>query len=206
MPNAPTKQSEPAPQSATYAPAGCRLAVYPMTDAYVSVILDALANPPRDDLTVVTDDVSTYVGGEPNRILAFVTQAIVAASRRTHHVVATLLLSRGCPGEEICQPEDGRTRERPIIRPLQPSGISVAAHFSLYPLGTPAYMDLIGSAVEAAKAAGVYVRSEHFTSRLEGDLAEVLFAIADNWARSAADHVVAHATLSIGSPTGRARP
>lgn len=182
--------------------AGCRFSIYPMTDAYVPVIVDALAQTPSDGLEVVTDDVSTYLAGEPAAMLSFVAQTIVAVSRRTGHVAATLLLSRGCPGEGPCLPDAPASFTRATrAASIELAGIRAAAHFSLYPLGVPGYMEIIGSEIELAKEAGLYARAEHFTSRLEGDLAEVLSAIGDSWARADASHVVAHATISVGSPT-----
>lgn len=186
---------------------GLRFSLYPMTDSFAAVILDALADAPGDGLEVATDDVSTYLAGDPDAMLCFVEQVVVAASRRTRHVACTLLLSRGCPGEEACAP-DGATPAGPLPghdrrseRRVQPTGVRAAAHFSLYPLGTPSYMGIIEAEIERAKEAGLYARAEHFTSRLEGDLAEVLSAIGDSWARADASHVVAHATISVGSPT-----
>jgi energy-coupling factor transport system substrate-specific component len=182
--------------------AGCRFSIYPMTDAYVSVIVDALAQTPSDGLEVVTDDVSTYLAGEPAAMLGFVAQTIVAVSRRTGHVAVTLLLSRGCPGEGPCRPYSPASLTRATrAASIDPTGIRAAAHFSLYPLGVPGYMEIINSEIELAKEAGLFARAEHFTSRLEGDLAEVLSAIGDSWGRADASHVVAHATISVGSPT-----
>lgn len=192
-------------QAPAIAPAGCRFSLYPMTDEFVSVILDALAEARRDGLHVDTDDVSTYVSGEPEAMLGFVAQAVIAASRRTGHVTCVLLLSRGCPGEAPCRPDASPPGSpwRPGIRRLEPTGVRAAAHFSLYPLGSADYMEIIDAEIERTKAAGLYSRAEHFASRLDGDLADVLSAIGDSWARADVHHAVAHATISVGSPTRR---
>jgi len=62
-------------------------------------------------------------------------------------------------------------------------------------------MEIIEAEIGRVREAGLYAGAEHFTSRLEGDLAEVLAAIGHSWARTDASHVVAHATISVGSPT-----
>lgn len=185
------------------AQAGCRFSLYPMTDEFVSLILDSLKEAPADGLEVVTDDVSTYLAGEPEEMLRFVANVVAAAAGRTQHVACTLLLSRGCPGEGPCEPDrfgPGRSLEAAGGR-IAPTGIRAAAHYSLYPLGVPDYMELIDSEIERARQAGVFARGEHFASRLEGDLAEVLSVIGDGWAGAAATHTVAHATISVGSPS-----
>lgn len=184
---------------------GCRFSLYPLTDAFVSIILDALKGGSMQGLDVRTDDVSTYVSGDEDAMLAFVQQALVAASKRTPHVVCTLLLSRGCPGEEMCEVDATAPRAAPHVRrtDLHLTGVRAAAHFSLYPLGIVDYMDVIYREIGKAKEAGTCTRAEHFASRLEGDVAEIFATIPDCWDRAEvnAGHVVAHATISVGSPS-----
>ena len=184
---------------------GCRFSLYPMTDTFVSVILDALKAASAEGLEVQTDDVSTYVTGDEDAMLAFVQQVVVAASKRTQHVVCTLLLSRGCPGEEECELDSSAPWPLPHVRRIDPipTGVRAVVHLSLYPLGIPDYMDVIYREIGKAKETGTYKRAEHFASRLEGDVAEVFATIQDCWDRAEANarHVVAHATISVGSPT-----
>lgn len=184
---------------------GCRFSLYPMTDDFVRVILSSLDQAKRDGLQVDTDDVSTYVTGDEDTMLSFVQDVLVAASRQIQHVVCTLLLSRGCPGEEECEIDPSAPWPEPHVRrtPGAPTGVRAAAHFSLYPLGIENYMDVIYREIGRIKQSGVFARGEHFASRLEGDISEVLGAIQDCWDRAEAEtrHVVAHATISVGSPT-----
>lgn len=183
---------------------GARFALYPMRGDFVEVILGALAEVPRDGLVVETDDVSTFVQGPEDQMLGWIRDVTAAAARRGGHLVCSLLLSRGCPGEETCEADPAASPGPVHVRqPAPPTGIRCAAHFSLYPLGIPEYMDVIYREIGRAKKAGVYRRAEHFASRLEGDLADVFGAVQDCWDRAEADarHVVAHVTISVGSPT-----
>jgi len=60
------------------------------------------------DIAVATDEVSTYVGPRgphPEQQLAdYLANLVAAGSRRSDggHIVAPVLLSRGCPGEASC--------------------------------------------------------------------------------------------------------
>lgn len=181
---------------------GCRFSLYPLCDDFGSAGLGALAGADRAGVEVVTDDVSTYASGSEDAVLRFVRDAIAHAAGSAAHVMASLLLSRGCPGEVTCSLDDGQALPRVPVPDLDAAGVHAAAHWSLYPLGTAAPMELIATAVEQARRDGTYDRSEHYATRLEGDLSEVLTTIAGGWLGAGArvPHVVSHATLSLGSP------
>lgn len=208
---------------------GCRFSVFPLCDDFGAAVLGALGAADPTGLQVRTDDVSTYAAGAEDAILRYVRDVVADAAGRAPHVMASLLLSRGCPGEvrgevrsevrdevrdEVsggawcAAPEGGPPPGRPPTPRLARSGIRTAAHWSLYPLGTGDHMELIAGAVEGARAAGTYGRSEHYATRLEGDLSDVLTTIADGWLAAGArvPHVVSHATLSLGSPAPAPAP
>jgi hypothetical protein len=86
---------------------------------------------------------------------------------------------------------------------LEPTGLRAAAHWALYPLGTPDAMGPIAEAIETARNAGTWGGAESFATRLDGDLAAVVATVVDTWTAvgRAVAHVAAHATLSLGSPT-----
>lgn len=182
---------------------GCRFSLHPMCDDFVDVILGALREADADGLAIETDDVSTYVGGDERAILRYVCDVVAAASRRTDHVVAHLLLSRGCPGEVTCElGHDDLPPSTAALPALEPTGVRAAAHWSLYPLGVTGHMDAIAAAVTSAET---FTCSVHYASRLDGDLAEVLTTIGAGWIDAGAHvrHVVTHATVSVGSPSVR---
>ncbi|MGO2598151.1 YkoF family thiamine/hydroxymethylpyrimidine-binding protein [Microbacterium gubbeenense] len=66
-------------------------------------------------------------------------------------------------------------------------------------------MGAIYAAIEQAKKTGVFTGSDHFATRLDGDLAEVLETVANAWigVGRTVQHVTTHVTVSINSPTRR---
>jgi uncharacterized protein YqgV (UPF0045/DUF77 family) len=184
---------------------GARFSLYPMTDRYVAVILEAIKGLRDTGLEVETDDVSTFIGGDRDRVFGELTRVFAAAARTGEHVVMTVLLSHGCPGETYCE-STGEIRV-PAETHTQgdKSGVAVTAQWSLYPLGSDGYMDVIYREIDRTKRAGVFAKGAHFVSGLRGDLTEVLGAIRSSFDAACADagHVVAHATVSVNSPTGR---
>lgn len=196
---------------------GMRLSVHPHCDAFEEAIVGALADVADaglgDELVVETDEVSTYVGalGEPaeERLAVFAVALITAAHRRCGegHVVAHLLLSRGCPGEVGCTLETtGLSTPLPIS--LDPSGIRAAAQWSLYPLldgdsNGGDHMAHIEAAIESAKKRGLAASANHYATKLTGDLCDVVSTAVDAWAQVGAvvPHVVTHLSISVGSPS-----
>lgn len=195
---------------------GMRFSIHPHTDDFVGVILGALADAETagltDGLAIRTDEVSTYVGAATapaeQRLAAYLAAVVAAASRRSGggHVVAHVLLSRGCPGEVSCDlGVTGLPGAAPVE--LEPTGIRAAAHWSLYPLldggsGAGDHMAHIEAAIATATARGV-ASPAHYATKLVGDVAEVLATAVDAWAEVGAvvPHVVTHLTVSVGSPS-----
>ena len=99
---------------------GARFSLYPMTDRFVPVILDALQALPEQGLEVETDDVSTFLGGHPDTVFGALEGAFARAAASGEHVVMSVLLSRGCPGEEVCDP--GAAGPAPAAPPAPPGG------------------------------------------------------------------------------------
>ncbi|MBO1751939.1 hypothetical protein J4G33_09000 [Actinotalea sp. BY-33] len=185
---------------------GARFTLHPAADDFIPVILGALeaARAAAPEVTVRTDDVSTLLRGSEEQIGRFLLAAVDRAAELTPsgHVVATLALSRGCPGEVGCTLPTGELAHVAPVS-LAATGRRAAAHWALYPLGTEDAMGPIEQAIAAAQAAGTWSGPENFATRLDGDLGEVLSTLLDTWTvvgRSVA-HVAAHATVSLGSPT-----
>ncbi len=198
---------------------GMRFSIHPHTDDFVEVILGALADVEQagltKDLVIETDEVSTYVGVRTapaeQRLAAYLSAVITAATRRSGggHVVAHVLLSRGCPGEVACDLSvTGLPDPDPVA--LERTGIRAAAQWSLYPLldagdggGRPDHMAHIETAIAAARDRGTAAAAAHYATKLTGDVADVLATAVDAWAQVGArvPHVVTHLTISVGSPT-----
>lgn len=195
---------------------GMRVSVHPHCDDFVEVILGALedvrAAGLEEGLVVETDEVSTYVGArtapaEP-RLLGYAAGLINAAHRRTGggHVVAHVLLSRGCPGEVSC--DLGASGLPAAYRiELATTGVLAVAQWSLYPLldggSGGSHMAHIEGAIADARARGTAAAAAHYATKLTGDLADVLATAGDAWVRVGAEvpHVVSHLTVSVGSPS-----
>lgn len=189
---------------------GARITLSVMSDDYVRVITNALAAVDGTGLELDTDRVSTFVRGPEQRIAEYLRDLVAAAAASGHHVVATLMVSRGCPGE-VCGVVPPPAVETPR---LTPTGLIVQAQWSLYPLfdpvsappdGVPADADHLApvwAAIDRAREAGTFLRAEHFVTTLRGDLSDVLTTVLDTWlaAAQATQHVVTHATVVAHSP------
>lgn len=186
---------------------GARITLSVMSDDYVRVITDALTAVDVTDLEVDTDKVSTFVRGSEQRITTYVRDLIAAVARSGHHLVATLMLSRGCPGE-VCGVMPSVRVETPV---LAPTSVHVQAQWSLYPLLDPVdgadspiadHLAPVWAAIERSRERGTFVRGEHFVTTLAGDLADVLSTVVDTWLAvgEAVPHAVTHVTISANSP------
>lgn len=187
---------------------GARFSVHPMTDDFVSVILKALESTDANGLDVHTDDVSTYVTGEESSILRYLTDVIASVGHSGAHTVAHVLFSRGCPGEVTCELTGDEILTPAELSIPESTGLRASAHWSLYPLadsGETSHMAVIEKAVQVAKEEGTFVRPEHYATRLEGDLADILTTMCSGWlcAGREIQHVASHGTISLHSPTWR---
>ena len=202
-------QVQPAEEGAVEAPPffGARISLYPMSDRYVPIILDAIKSLDRTGLEIETDDVSTFLGGDRDQVFAQLERVFACAARTGEHVAMTVLLSHGCPGETYCEATGQVGAPRTAARATAKSGVTVGCQWSLYPLGMDGYMDVIYREIDRTKKNGIFARGQHFVSALRGDLTDVLGAVRESFDAACADagHVVAHATLSANSPTGRAQ-
>ncbi|MFQ3621079.1 MAG: YkoF family thiamine/hydroxymethylpyrimidine-binding protein [Spirochaetales bacterium] len=190
---------------------GAQLSLYPMTDRFVDLILQAIEVFKRTEgIRLETDDLSTCVIGPPQKVFQVAEGLFQSAALTGVHVVLNALFSRGCPGEPedpLCTPctPEGPAKEIELINlsDLAQTGIQVAAQYSLYPLGTENYMNLIYQQIDQAKQEGTYGGGKHFATRLEGDLAQVFATLYNAFTRTSrlTGHVVIHATLSANSPT-----
>lgn len=209
---------------------GARFTLSVYDSDYVRIILGALAECDATGLTVKTNDISTFVTGSEQRVVSYIRDVIAAAAASGAHLSAAILLSRGCPGELACALPPGVHALAAAPIALDATGVRARAHWSLYPLldadhgpagsgasapnasvpsagSAPAvptdHMGPIYAAIEGAKASGVFSGSDHFATRLDGDLAQVLETAANAWigVGESVQHVVTHLTVSINSPT-----
>ncbi|WP_409048348.1 YkoF family thiamine/hydroxymethylpyrimidine-binding protein [Microbacterium sp. HA-8] len=188
---------------------GARFTVSVYDSDYVSIILGALREADASALTVETNDISTFVTGAEADVLGYIRDVVAGAARGGAHVSASILLSRGCPGELQCELPPGVFALAADPISLEPAGIRARAHWSLYPLldagseGVSNHMAPIYAAVERAKEDGAYSGSDHYATRLDGDLAAVLQTATNAWIAVGREvqHVTTHLTVSLNSPT-----
>ncbi|PPG03488.1 hypothetical protein C5E06_14020 [Pseudoclavibacter sp. RFBI5] len=189
---------------------GARVTVSVMSDRYVDVILAALDAADSSGLVLETGDVSTYAGGDEQSLLSWLTDLSQHIAATGLHASIQVLLSRGCPGEAVCDLPGGAGPRRVDAPRGRRSGSFASAEWALYPLEdagsaerTPDHMREIYAAIETAKASGTFVASEHFVTKLSGDLGRVLETVAVAWAGVGAhvQHVTSHLTISLNSPS-----
>lgn len=197
---------------------GARFTLSVYDSDYVRIILDALAGVDTDGLVVDTGDISTYVTGPEQRVLEYLRDVTSAAAAEGVHVSVAILLSRGCPGELQCALPPGVAALGADQVSLGETGQRARAHWSLYPLlderpgGPPTsaateHMGPIYAAIDRARAENCYSGSDHYATRLDGDLGQVLQTAANAWISVGAtvQHVVTHLTVSLNSPTSSDR-
>jgi hypothetical protein len=191
---------------------GARVTLSVMRDDYVRVILDALAKADATGLDVQPGDVSTFASGAEADLVRYLTQVIAAAAGSGAHVSATVHFSRGCPGEVVCELPGGAGPLAAEIPAAVPTGVAAAAEWALYPLEDtgrdgiePDHMRDIYAAIDFARSNGTFEKSEHFVTRLSGDVADIIQTVAAGWilVGRTVQHVTSHVTLSINSPSAR---
>jgi hypothetical protein len=204
-------------QSPTLTPAtfgvGARITLAAMSDDYVSIVLGALEAADSTGLETQTGAVSTFVSGAESDLVRYLVQLVGAAGRSGAHVSATIHFSRGCPGEVVCELPGGAGPLAAEIPDVAATGVTAVAEWALYPLEDgvrpgvePHHMRDIYAAIDYARELGTFEASEHFVTRLSGDVADVIRTVAAGWilVGRTVQHVTSHVTLSINSPsTGR---
>lgn len=194
---------------------GIQFSLYPMTDDFVGIILDAVSalDDRRDRLRIETDNISTLIVGPPDMLFPAMRDVFLRAARTGHHVVLSATVSRGCPGEPddpICTGTAGaaggigdRDQAKALLADAPATGQPAVAQFSLYPLGADA-MPNIYACIDFLKTSGVFDRSKHFCTKLAGDTGAVFAAVEASFRCFGAPdgHVTVDLTVSANSPSG----
>jgi uncharacterized protein YqgV (UPF0045/DUF77 family) len=197
---------------------GAQISLYPMSDGFVDVILGAIGalDPYRQDFRIETDDVSTLIVGPPEQLFPAMRDLFVAAAGSGVHCVLHATVSRGCPGEPddpICTPIAGPAHDLPLAERIAAArenvagatatGQTVAAQFSLYPLGGGHHMDEIYACIDFLRQAGVFDKTKNFCTRLRGDAGPVFATLSEAFLRfgDPQGHVALDLTVSANSPT-----
>lgn len=189
---------------------GARITVAVMSDRYADIILGVLDSVDVSGLSIETGDVSTFVGGAERDLLRYLTDLSSAIAQTGSHASISVLLSRGCPGEVVCDLPGGagpRVVEHPTGRD---TGRHATAEWALYPLADeitagvePDHMRDIYAAIDLARANDTFRGSAHFVTRLEGDIGRILETAVAGWTLvgRSVQHVTSHLTISVNSPS-----
>lgn len=185
--------------------AGCSFSLYPMSDQFVALILNALKNVDSSKVWMKTDRVSTIVRGRIPHIFDVTQAAFLEIAKTGVHVVYSATFSVGCPGDtegHAYMDVDESLMNRDTIDSVEQD---LSAKFALYPMGGGNYMDPIYEQIEAMKTHGVDVELTHYETMLDGPaqnvfrgLQSVLQAMED----AGSPHTVMTVTLSANSPSG----
>lgn len=198
--------------------AGAQISLYPMSDRFVDIILDAIKalDPWHERLRIDTDDISTLIVGAPEILFPAMRDLFVRAAWTGTHCVLHATVSRGCPGEPddaLCTPQGGLPPDAPLAQRIAaarraaaeaaPAGQIVAAQLSLYPLGLGQHMDEIGACIDFLRESGCFERSKNFCTKLRGDAGPVFATLGAAFTGfgAAGGHVALDVTVSANSPT-----
>ena len=182
---------------------GCRFSLSPMTDRFVDVILGAIEKVHTDKVWSTTDKLSTIYRGKREHVLDAVKACMVHAYHEGVHMTMEATVSKGCPGDtdaESFLAEDDVLLNEPETRDIH---FPVACKIALYPMGVPDYMKYIADVENMAIDCGVYEKSSHYATILEGDVQD-LFAYFDKataYCGENLSHYILEITLSVNSPT-----
>ncbi|OZM56907.1 thiamine-binding protein [Lottiidibacillus patelloidae] len=184
---------------------GCRFSIYPMTDNFVEVILNALREVDTSKVWMETDDVTTCIRGRSEHVFDVAKAIFIHAAKTSVHVVFNGTFSVGCPGDSegnsYMSMNDERLNEEASIK----EKVEVATQIALYPLNNPDYLQIIAEQVEVAKEHGTFTKGVHYASRLDGDANDVFKTLEQSFVNVYKTHEHSHvamtATISANSPS-----
>lgn len=182
---------------------GCRFSLAPMTDRYVDVILDAVAQVDTSKVYAITDALSTVYRGKRRHVLDALKACFVHAWQTDVHMTLEATISRGCPGDTEGESFLGAD-DTPCNEPhIADRHFEVLSKISLYPMGVADYMPHIAHIVNHAVDLGLYDHSAHYVTVLKGDVQDLFsyFADALEYCNETLGHYVLELTLSVNSPT-----
>ena len=183
---------------------GARFSIYPMSDRFVDIILQALEEVDTSKVWMETDDVSTCVRGRSEHVFDVVKAIFLAASKNGDHVVLQATFSNGCPGDTAGDVYLSETPERRNEEKSLQIKQEVAVQFALYPMGISSYMNVIIDQVQMAQEQGTFTKGVHYASRLDGEANAVFKTLEDafNGAHdSESTHIVMTVAMSANSPS-----
>jgi len=176
-----------------------------MSDDFIGIITDALNQADTTKVWMETDDVTTTVRGKMVHVFDVTKAIFLHAASSGKHIAFQATFSIGCPGDsdsDVYLVEDDLPVNASTINQIKQP---IAAKFSLYPLGSGTYMDVIYRQIEAMKEYA-FVSPAHYSTRLDGEAAEIfdgLHTVFEEVVNAGSSHTVMTVTISANSPSHR---
>src|SRR5699024_654126 len=161
---------------------GARVTAAVMADDYARVLVGILSRLDQTGLVRETGDVSTYLGGHETSLQRYLIVPAADVADTGHQCTFSVTSWRGDPAVVVSELPGGAGPHRTDVPAPRRTGRYASGEWSLYPLadqvsadGTaPDHMRDIHAAIENARERGTFRGSEHFVTRLEGDVGEVI--------------------------------
>ena len=182
---------------------GARFSLYPMSDKFVDVILGGLEDTDTSKVWKQTDKLSTCIRGKRVHVFDVIKGLFVNAYKEDIHMALEVTFSKGCPGDidadSFMEVDDKKINEERIKN----KHFNVISKISFYPMGEEDYMEHIAKVVMLAKDRGVFSKSSHYVSILEGDVHNVFDTFEDifKYGEDHLSHYILQVTVSVNSPT-----
>ena len=182
---------------------GCRFSLYPMTNDFVPLILNALDKTDTGKVWSRSDALSTVYRGKLIHIFDAVRGLFVSAYSDGVHMALEAQVSKGCPGDtdgdSFLETDDLRINKPKLLDIHFP----VLCKLALYPLGSGDYINHIAHVVRMAESAKLNPASVHYATRIAGDIHDVMdfLEAACEYIQNHVPHYVLTYTLSVNSPT-----
>lgn len=182
---------------------GCRFSLSPMSDKYIDIILGALGKVDTSKVWKETDKLSTIYRGKRIHVLDAVKGLFIHSYDENVHMTLEATLSKGCPGDTDADSflaEDDVAVNEESIKDIH---FKTTCKISIYPMGVSNYMEYIAKVVNHAIDMGIYVKSAHYVTILEGDIHDLFhfFNEAAEYCNKELSHYIMQITLSVNSPT-----
>ncbi len=182
---------------------GCRFSLSPMSDHFIDIILESSGKVHTEKVWSATDKLSTIYRGKRCHVMDAMKACFIHSWREGVHMTMEATVSKGCPGDtdaESFLAEDDDLANEPEIKEVH---FPVVCKISLYPMGVSDYMKYIADVVNMSIDMGVYAKSSHYATILEGDVQELFsyFDRATAYCSANLSHYILEITLSVNSPT-----
>ncbi|GAB2533792.1 Ykof family thiamine-binding protein [Gracilibacillus alcaliphilus] len=183
--------------------AGCQFTLFPMSDAFVEIILSTLEEVDTSKVWKQTDDVTTCIRGKQVHIFDVTKAIFLHAAKTGEHVAMSGTFSIGCPGDtagDVYMDESNQLMNEPSSSNIQQQA---GCKFSLYPLGREDYMDKIYQQIDWSKTTEVTVSHAHYATRLDGDVHDIFRVLQHSFeqVQAVVSHVTMSFTISANSPS-----